>query len=180
MAGALASLAGNDANRVAIAAAGGIAPLVELVRGGSAGAKEHAAGGCALANLPRQRRQRGGAPGGGAIAEVGCGLGIARDGDGKASLVRSGGGRSRGAAQLLRGATTPTRWRSRRRAATRGARSSWDAQRQARARARSEAASDHHNEATRRVVTRHTDGRRMAPLIELVRGERGRQGGGGL
>ena len=40
---------GNAANQVAIAEAGGIAPLVELVRGGSAGAKQQAAG--ALRNL---------------------------------------------------------------------------------------------------------------------------------
>ena len=49
------------ANKVAIAEAGGIAPLVELVRGGSADAKEQAAG--ALGNLAA--RQQGGDRGGG-------------------------------------------------------------------------------------------------------------------
>ena len=42
-------LAANADNRVAIAAAGGIAPLVELTRSGTAGAKERAAS--ALRNL---------------------------------------------------------------------------------------------------------------------------------
>ena len=45
----LQSLAVNDANRVAIVAAGAIDPLVAFVRGGSAGALEEAAG--ALWNL---------------------------------------------------------------------------------------------------------------------------------
>ena len=48
-AAALARLAKNAANQVAIAEAGGIAPLVELARGGSSRAKESAAG----ARLPR-------------------------------------------------------------------------------------------------------------------------------
>ncbi|KAK7239659.1 hypothetical protein SO694_00028367 [Aureococcus anophagefferens] len=48
-AGALVYLAWNDDNKVAIAAAGGIAPLVELVRSGCADAKGSAAR--ALANL---------------------------------------------------------------------------------------------------------------------------------
>ena len=48
-AGALANLAYNEDNRVAIAAAGGIAPLVEVVRSGCAGAKGDAA--VALGNL---------------------------------------------------------------------------------------------------------------------------------
>ena len=47
--GALANLAYNEDNRVAIAAAGGIAPLVEVVRSGCAGAKGDAA--VALGNL---------------------------------------------------------------------------------------------------------------------------------
>ena len=49
LAGALCNLAVNDANKAAIASAGGIAPLVELARGGTDGAKEQTA--WALRNL---------------------------------------------------------------------------------------------------------------------------------
>ena len=52
LAGALCNLAVNDANKAAIASAGGIAPLIELVRGGTDGAKESAAR--ALAELARE------------------------------------------------------------------------------------------------------------------------------
>ena len=55
-AGALVYLAWNDDNKVAIAAAGGIAPLVELVRSGRADAKGSAAR--ALANLSRNADNR--------------------------------------------------------------------------------------------------------------------------
>ena len=46
----------HAANRVAITEAGGIAPLVELVRSGSASAKEEA---CLLYTSPSPRDQRG-------------------------------------------------------------------------------------------------------------------------
>ena len=54
--GALWNLAFNDANKKAIAEAGGIPPLVDCVRAGSQNLKEQAAG--ALANLTVEEDNR--------------------------------------------------------------------------------------------------------------------------
>ena len=98
---ALANLATSSANQVAIAEAGGIAPLVELAHSGSAGAKTWAA--LALANLATNSANKV------AIAKAAVGALV--------ELVRGGSADAAGRCGSA-AAMPPTRWRSRRRAAS--------------------------------------------------------------
>ena len=113
------NLAINDANAAAIAAAGGIAPLVELARSGSAGAKEQAAG--ALWNLAHNDANQVAIAAAGGIAPL---VELVRSGSaGAKEPSRGGGGAVRGRLGKRGrpgwGNERPTRWRSRRRAASR-------------------------------------------------------------